>query len=228
MKKCTSCDITKALNSFHKNKASKDGFVSRCKDCISEYQASRYVDKRVFIKRRAKTDREKNKIVNSGNPIIRDSASEIQKCYDCETSKTLNNFYKDFSRKNGFSNLCKTCSLDSASDWQRNNKKKVKIRGDKYRKNNLDKHCFTQAKRRAKKLNATPSWLTEEQIIEMAEIYSLAKELQWLSEEPLEVDRIIPLQGKDVSGLHVPWNLQILPESMNRSKSNKLGPRDIS
>jgi 5-methylcytosine-specific restriction endonuclease McrA len=71
-------------------------------------------------------------------------------------------------------------------------------------------------------MKATPLWLTKEQKKEILEFYSLAKELQWLSEEPLHVDHIVPLQGKEVCGLHVPWNLQIIPKSMNLRKKNRL------
>ena len=90
------------------------------------------------------------------------------------------------------------------------------------RKNNPSKFTARTAKYRAIKLQRTPKWLNSEQLKEIDQFYLLAEELQWLSMELLEVDHIVPLRGKNVSGLHVPWNLQILPKPLNASKSNKL------
>lgn len=79
------------------------------------------------------------------------------------------------------------------------------------------------AKRRCAKRNATPNWLTKEHFEEIQEFYTLAQELAWLNEgEVFHVDHIIPIRGKNVCGLHVPWNLQLLPATKNLRKSNKL------
>ena|ERR1017187_1681536 len=107
--------------------------------------------------------------------------------------------------------------------WKSANRDKTRAHSKKWSKANRAKMNAYEANRRAAKLYATPKWLTKEQLKEIQSYYELAKELQWLSEEPLEVDHIVPLQGKNVSGLHVPWNLQILPESLNCRKSNYLG-----
>lgn len=84
----------------------------------------------------------------------------------------------------------------------------------KWSKANSKKELAKCRKYQASKKNATPPWLTKAQIKEMQDIYVNCL-------EGYEVDHIIPLQGKNVKGLHVPWNLRYLKISDNRKKSNK-------
>jgi|ERR1035437_212838 hypothetical protein len=102
------------------------------------------------------------------------------------------------------------------------NPDKVKATNASYRKNNPGKVNALTAKRRATKLNATPKWLTKAQKLEIEAIYIEAARLTKETDIPHEVDHILPLQGKDVWGLHVPWNLQILKMNENRKKGNKI------
>jgi hypothetical protein len=77
-----------------------------------------------------------------------------------------------------------------------------------------------KANRRCAELQRTPQWLTIEDKYQIKSIYNLAVAQSELHQTPYEVDHIIPLQGKFVSGLHVPANLQVMPQNENRKKSN--------
>lgn len=88
----------------------------------------------------------------------------------------------------------------------------------RWRKRNLAKDTAKVSLRRAKKIQATPRWLSQTGLAEMATFYSIAK---WYKTK-MHVDHIVPLNGKTVCGLHVPWNLQILSAKDNVAKSNNL------
>jgi hypothetical protein len=75
--------------------------------------------------------------------------------------------------------------------------------------------------RRESVRQATPSWLSEVQKDEINQMHWLARDLEITSGGTYQVDHIVPLRGKNVCGLHIPWNLQILPSDINLSKGNR-------
>lgn len=75
------------------------------------------------------------------------------------------------------------------------------------------------ARRYAALRAASPVWRDKEKI---AEIYEEARRISHTTGIPHHVDHRMPLQNKLHCGLHVHWNLQILPAYENRSKGNKV------
>ena len=67
----------------------------------------------------------------------------------------------------------------------------------------------------------TPHWLTPDEYWMIEQAYELAALRTKLFGFAWQVDHVIPLQGKLVSGLHTPYNLQVIPAKYNRSKSNQ-------
>jgi len=104
--------------------------------------------------------------------------------------------------------------------WHHANPEKAKAKYNKYRKNNKEKIYANNAKRRAEKINRTPSWLTEDDLNEIKQMYAIAQRKSKIEGRTYHVDHIIPLKGKNVSGLHVPSNLQIITASENVRKNN--------
>lgn len=91
----------------------------------------------------------------------------------------------------------------------------------KWYKDNPGKRTANHAKYVLKKSLRTPSWLTEEDYWLIEQAYIVAQERSIKYGVQFHVDHIVPLNGKTVSGLHVPENLQVIPWHENLSKSNK-------
>lgn len=99
---------------------------------------------------------------------------------------------------------------ETIAKWQKNNPEKV----NHYRliERISGKSAAKAAKRRAAKLQATPPWA------DLEEIKNVYLEAQYFG---MHVDHIIPLQGKNVCGLHVWDNLQLLSAVENIKKGNR-------
>lgn len=147
------------------------------------------------------------------NPDKRRASERIQRKKDPKKHRARKYRWRD-------NNLEKAIAINKKSRIK--HKKKRNAETKQWQKNNPDKCNANNAKRHAAKLKRTPPWLEDKHWDKITEFYMLAKELQWLSEDRLWVDHIVPLQGENVSGLHVPWNLQILPRKMNISKGNRM------
>lgn len=155
-------------------------------------------------------------------------------CPKCQLNLTLESFYQDKTRGT-IRPVCKVCSLKKNKSWRESNKARKTLVDKAYREANKEKIAAYQKRyqqankpkyleaffrRKAAKLKASPPWLSQEHLNEISYIYSLRQEVNSLSDYEYEVDHIVPLQGKSVCGLHVPWNLQLLPREVNRAKSN--------
>jgi len=97
----------------------------------------------------------------------------------------------------------------------------IRAMWNQWNKDNAEYRASQTAKRRAVKLRAVPKWFDEKMKTQIEAIYGERKPDQ-------HVDHIYPLQGKEVSGLHVPGNLRLISAKENLSKSNKMpDPEDL-
>lgn len=156
-------------------------------------------------------------------------------CSTCKEEKTRLEFNKNRTKLDGLQHQCKSCVKVTRVRYYKDNKEEILARNRKwqdenpeymtdylyhYYRNNKPYYYAHVAKRKAVKLNATPSWLTKDHYEEIQNFYWLSRDLTAVSGEIYHVDHIVPLQGKNICGLHVPWNLQILPADINLSKGN--------
>jgi hypothetical protein len=98
------------------------------------------------------------------------------------------------------------------------NREKVR----KWKKDNPGKLAAQKKARKLAKTGATPKWLTKEHRAQMAALYLQAQIWTEVTGVPYHVDHIIPLNGENVCGLHVPWNLRAIKGEENLKKSNKM------
>jgi 5-methylcytosine-specific restriction endonuclease McrA len=91
-----------------------------------------------------------------------------------------------------------------------------------YKNKNIDIVRADTSVRKRRHRDATPKWLTQEERLQMRNLYIQARKLTKIAGVRYVVDHIVPLRSEVVCGLHVPWNLRVITQEENLKKSNKL------
>lgn len=99
-----------------------------------------------------------------------------------------------------------------------NNPEKYRIYRQRAYQKNKGMFVANAAKRRADMISATPKWANKKSI---KNIYIDASEMTKITGVEHHVDHVVPLRGRNVCGLHVENNLQIIAADINRKKSNR-------
>ena len=103
-------------------------------------------------------------------------------------------------------------------EWHLENKD----RRSAWLKDNSERCVAYTHKRRARKLNATPSWYGELDEFVMREAADLCLLRELATGIAWQVDHMVPLQAKLACGLHCAANLQVIPAALNAGKRNKM------
>lgn len=195
MKECTKCGVQKSTADFYSDSQKKDGLSSSCKEC-----------KKAQINMYAKRNREQK--------------SKYDKMYRDRNNVEIK------KRKKEYSDSHKEEKRVYDKNYNANplNKAKRYKRCKEYREKNPDKISAIVAAYRASKLNQTPE-LTDEEKLQIIEIYKEAIALRKTTGNNYHVDHIIPISK---GGLHHPLNLQIITAFENLSKGNKCDVSEVS
>jgi hypothetical protein len=160
----------------------------------------------------------------------------MKTCTKCGETKPLEAFRPHKTTKDGLTTYCKQCLQEGVSDWRRRNKDKMGEYDAAYREKNRErirsiskkwreKHRGSKnadtAKRHADKMKRTPLWLTTEEKTRIKCYYQLAQMRNRESGQEWHVDHVVPMRGSLVCGLHVPWNLQVIPATDNLTKNKR-------
>lgn len=106
--------------------------------------------------------------------------------------------------------------------WRAQNPETERLRTAEWQAANQGLVRAGKRRRRAALANRIPVWYGafDEFVIEQA--YELTVLRERATGKAWHVDHMIPLLGRAASGLHCATNIQVIPETLNRRKGNRL------
>ena len=211
------CNVAKPLAAFYARKQSLDGHRSECKECaLARNSKWREANPEAF-----KTSLEKHRTAN------KDTILALGKVYRERNKAEINARRRARYAANPIPHK-ESVKRDAAKNRDRVKAALQQFNADnpgyrtaynaQYYKDNRAK-CIALAKKReayVKRQSKVVAGLTQAHKAEVDALY-------WFCQvfAGYEVDHVVPLQGKRVTGLDVPWNMQVLTRAENRRKSNK-------
>lgn len=175
-------------------------------------------------------------------------SEETRLCKECNVELLISCFYKNGTR---LFTTCKQCiskqrkvryenesnilksrvklyrdknkekCANAVKRWTEANKEAVlqKAREQQKEYRNKNPHKATERRQRRRSKKSTPPFADKTKI---NLIYKYASHLKAKTGLDLHVDHIVPLNGKNVSGLHVEWNLRVIPREQNLAKAARI------
>lgn len=186
----------------------------KCVECTKESVYRRLDKNREFMKNRYRNNKKKlaaeSRAYHHANKL---SISEKHKKYRIENKEHLDRYHRDWMDNNA-EHVSKY-----QSEYREKNKEILREYNKRYYLENRHLYSAYRRKRQAAEMQrAIP--LSDSHTRELIHLYEQCSLLRNLGYD-YHVDHVVPLRGKSVSGLHVPWNLQVIPADINRSKGNR-------
>lgn len=224
-KRCSRCKEIKKFDGFSTHRAAKSGLASSCRECMSLKQTAKYRadPEKALAYQKAWRDANPLAVVSlrkgwaSRNP---GKAAAYAKKHRSKDPDKHRQKYLAWKNRPGNRDSANRASLR----WAERNKDRKYQTARAWAERNPHLIRAYASKRRADIRKRTPAWLTEHDFKVMQSFYWLATAAEKISGVAHHVDHIYPLNGRFVSGLHVPGNLRVVPAEENLKKSNLWNP----
>jgi len=234
VKKCKKCGAVKPTLEFTRDVKKPDGLNSRCRECTRKASALTAAKNPDAAKKRSQKwyleNKEKSRAkTEKWQKENREKSAEYCAKWRKENKDFANFLSREWYAKNREKALAKDreareknlkAFLERERASYAKNREKRLERHKKWAENNPDKIRFYASSRRSALQKRTPPWLTDLHFEQMQDFFTQSVCLEKETGVKHHVDHIIPLRGKIVSGLNVPWNLQILTAVENLRKNN--------
>jgi hypothetical protein len=223
-KVCKDCSKKLPLANFYKTKRANGAvrYLAVCKPCFGVRSAASYQKRREANLKRAKKYRKENEpgikaYLRKWYKENREAVIARSKAYRKRPDRVMAD--KERQERRYRERRDEIRDKQNARNATPEGRRKQKARYLKHYSANKAYYVAKGGLRRVKRVTATPPWVLS---VDTLPYYEMARDLTKRTGVKHVVDHIVPLTHEAVCGLHVPWNLQVIPELDNLRKHNRL------